>query len=72
MEAFGIIATLLTINAVVGFWQENKASNEIELLKKKLALEAKVLRDERWVELPASALVPGDIVRLRLGTCSRV
>lgn len=66
-EDFGIIAALLAINAIVGFWQENKASNEIELLKKKLALGAKVLRDERWVDLPASALVPGDIVRLRLG-----
>jgi H+-transporting ATPase len=62
-----IIAILLGVNAVVGFWQENKASNAIELLKKKLALRAEVLRDGKWMDCPAAELVPGDIVRLRLG-----
>lgn len=42
---FWIIAALLLVNAVVGFWQEHKAENAIELLKKRLALNAKVLRD---------------------------
>ena len=62
-----IISLLLAINAVVGFWQENKASNAIELLKQRLALRAKVLRDGKWIDLPAKELVPGDILRLRLG-----
>ena len=31
-----IISILLFANAIVGFWQENKADNAIELLKKKL------------------------------------
>ena len=62
-----IIAVLLAVNAIVGFWQENKASNAIELLKKRLALRATVLRDGKWVDLPAAELVPGDITRLRLG-----
>ncbi len=66
-EDLAIIAALLMINALVGFWQENKASNEIELLKKRLALTARVLRDKKWIELPARLLVPGDVVRLRLG-----
>ena len=64
---FAIIFTLLIINAVVGFWQERKAGNAIELLKQKLALRAKVLRDSKWIEVAARELVPGDIVRLRLG-----
>jgi H+-transporting ATPase len=55
------------VNVIVRTWQENKASNEIELLKKRLALTAKVLRDGKWADLPAKELVPGDIVRLRLG-----
>ena len=42
---FGIIALLLLVNAVVGFWHEHKAENAIELLKKRLSLNAKVLRD---------------------------
>jgi H+-transporting ATPase len=66
-EDLGVITLLLSVNAVVGFWQENKASNAIELLKKRLALRAKVLRDEKWIDIPAAELVPGDVVRLRLG-----
>jgi H+-transporting ATPase len=55
------------VNAVVGFWQEYKADNAIELLKQKLALKAKVLRDGKWQEIPAREIAPGDIVRIRLG-----
>jgi H+-transporting ATPase len=64
---FAIILTLLMVNAIVGSWQEHKAGNAIELLKKRLALKARVLRDRKWQETPAEKLVPGDIVRLRLG-----
>jgi len=66
-EDFGIIAVLLLLNAAVGFWQEHKADNAIELLKQKLALKAKVMRDGVWVEVPARELVPGDVIRIRLG-----
>ncbi len=66
-EEFWVILTLLLVNAVVGFWQEQHADNAIQLLKKKLALNAKVLRDGKWVQLLAKELVPGDIVQVRLG-----
>ncbi len=66
-EDFGIIFTLLIVNAVVGFWQEHKADNAIELLKKRLAPKARVLRDSAWHEIPSRELVPGDVVRVRLG-----
>jgi H+-transporting ATPase len=66
-EDFIIISVLLLLNAVVGFWQEHKADNAIELLKSRLALKAKVRRDGKWIEIPARELVPGDIVRVRLG-----
>jgi H+-transporting ATPase len=66
-EDFWIIMALLLMNAVVGFWQENKADNAIELLKQKLALNARVRRDGKWREIPARELVPGDVVRVRLG-----
>lgn len=64
---FGIILSLLFLNAVVGFWQEHKASNAVELLKEKLALDARVLRDGRWQEVPARELVPGDLVYVNPG-----
>lgn len=66
-EDFFIIFVLLLLNAVVGFWQEHKADNAIDLLKQKLALKARVRRQGRWQELPARELVPGDLVRVRLG-----
>ena len=66
-DDLSIIIVLLAVNAVVGFWQENKATNAIELLKKRLALRATVLRDGKWSDLSAAELVPGDITRLRLG-----
>ncbi len=66
-DDFVIIFLLLLMNGVVGFWQEHKADNAIELLKKRLAPSARVLRDGKWNALPASRLVPGDLVRIRLG-----
>jgi H+-transporting ATPase len=66
-EDFWIIFALLMLNAVVGFWQEHKADNAIEALKQRLALKARVLRDGKWTEVEARELVPGDIVRVRLG-----
>jgi H+-transporting ATPase len=66
-EDFVIILILLVMNAVVGFWQEHKADNAIGLLKKRLAPKARVLRDKVWREVPSRELVPGDIVRVRLG-----
>ena len=64
---FSIIAVLLLVNAGIGFWEEHKADNAIALLKQKLALTAQVLRGGSWRTLPADELVPGDIVRVRLG-----
>jgi H+-transporting ATPase len=66
-EDFAIIILLLVTNAVVGFFQERKAENAIELLKKQLAPNARVLRDGTWQEIPARELVPGDLVHIRLG-----
>jgi H+-transporting ATPase len=64
---FVIILALLVVNAAVGFWQEFKADNAIALLKQKLALRARVLRDGRWQEIAAAELVPGDLVLVKLG-----
>ena len=66
-EDFAVILLLLMTNAVVGFLQERKAENAIELLKKQLAPNTRVLRDGTWQEIPAHELVPGDLVHIRLG-----
>jgi len=62
-----IIVVLLVFNAVVGFWQEYQAANAVDDLKKQLALKARAKRDGEWQEVEANSLVPGDVVRLRLG-----
>ena len=66
-EDFVIIFFMLALNAVVGFWEEFKADNEIEALKKNLALRSRVLRDGKWSEVEAKTLVAGDIVMVKLG-----
>ncbi len=64
---FGIIFLLLLANAVVGFWEEHQAGNAIAALKATLAIKARVKRDGKWVDPAARELVPGDVIRLRLG-----
>jgi H+-transporting ATPase len=66
-EDLVIISLLLILNGVVGFWQEYKADNAIELLKKKMALNARVLREGNWKQISARELVPGDTIRVRSG-----
>ncbi len=64
---FFIILLLLLANAAVGFWEEREAGNAIAALKAKLAINARVKRDGKWVTPPARELVPGDVIRMRLG-----
>ncbi|MCV7357704.1 plasma-membrane proton-efflux P-type ATPase [Mycolicibacterium fluoranthenivorans] len=64
---FFIILVLLIANAVVGFWEEYQAGNAIDALKARLAITARVRRDGTWLTAPARELVPGDVIRLRLG-----
>jgi H+-transporting ATPase len=64
----GIIVALLGINAVVGFREEDQAGNAIAALKENLAVKANAKRDGKWVTVPARELVPGDILRLRIGS----
>ena len=64
---FFIILALLVFNAVVGFWQEYQAGNAVDALKSKLALKGRVLRDGEWRSVEARDLVPGDVIRLRMG-----
>ena len=64
---FAIILVLLFSNAVVGFTEERQAGNAIDALKAKLAITARVRRDGQWITSAARDLVPGDVIRLRLG-----
>jgi H+-transporting ATPase len=64
---FFIILLLLLANAAVGFWEEYQAGNAIAALKAKLAVRTRVRRDGKWTTMAARELVPGDVIRVRLG-----
>ncbi|BDY11759.1 plasma-membrane proton-efflux P-type ATPase [Hydrogenimonas cancrithermarum] len=66
-EEFYIILAMLLVNAFVDFYQESKALNAIAVLKKKLARNAIVFRDGRWQKIPAREVVPGDIIKVKIG-----
>jgi H+-transporting ATPase len=62
-----IIFVLLTVNAVIGYVHSRGSQKAVELLKKKLAIKAKVLRDGKWVMKEAKEIVPGDTIAVGLG-----
>ena len=64
---FGVILLLLCTNAVVGFWEEHQAGNAIAALKSQLAVDARVMRDGKWTNPKVADIVPGDVIRMRLG-----
>ena len=64
---FAVVTGLLLYNAIVGFWQDNKAANALAALKKGLAPRARVLRDGQWAAQDAAGLVPGDVVSIEAG-----
>lgn len=63
----GIILVVLTLNTVLGLVQERRAEAAVDLLRTRLEINARTLRDGAWTLIPASHLVPGDAIHLRVG-----
>ena len=57
-----VIATIIILNAIIGFIQEGKADDAIAALKNTSAPDAQVIRDGTEVKVKARELVPGDII----------
>ena len=66
VEAIAIIAIVL-LNALMGFLQEYRTERTLDALKNMAAPTATLLRDRKPVQLPASEVVPGDILLLKAG-----
>lgn len=62
-----IIILMILLSVALNFFQTFRSQRAVERLRAGVALTATVLRDGAWVELPRSALVPGDVIRLSAG-----
>lgn len=66
LDAITIVAIII-MNGILGFIQEYRAERSLRALKELSAPNARVLRDETILQIPARELVPGDIVLLESG-----
>ena len=66
-EDFTIILIMLVVNAALDFMQEHRALNALKELRAGMAREVTVLRNGTFRRIPARELVPGDIIKLRIG-----
>lgn len=61
------ILLLIGVNSALGFWQAQRAQKSLAALKTMADHHATVRRDGEWLTVPATALVPGDIISLKTG-----
>lgn len=62
-----LIVVIILINSIIGLIQEGKAERALEALKDMTPPEARVIREDETIEIPAAELVPGDIIYLEAG-----
>jgi len=63
-----VILVIVLLNALLGFFQEYRAEKAMQALKQMAVTQARVLRDGNINWLPATELVPGDVIQLEAGS----
>jgi len=63
----GVIAAVIVLNIVVGFWQEFNAEKTMDSLKNLSSPTASAIRDSENITIPTVEIVPGDMVELKTG-----
>ncbi len=62
-----IILSLLIFNSFISFFQESRASDAVEMLRSRINVKTRVLRNGSWEQIISTELVPGDVVHVRMG-----
>jgi H+-transporting ATPase len=62
-----IVFGLLSANATIGFMHTRGSRRALDLLKKRLAVKTRVLRNGKWASQDAKDVVLGDIVGIGIG-----
>lgn len=62
-----VILAVVVANAVVGFVQEGRAERSLDAIRRMVSPSAAVIRDAHRLSLPATEIVPGDLVLLKAG-----
>jgi Mg2+-importing ATPase len=62
-----IIAAIMLLSGAVNFFQTYRSQRAVLRLRAQVAPTATALRDGKWTEVPRSAVVPGDLIRLSAG-----
>lgn len=63
----GVVAAVILLNIVVGFFQEYSAEKTMDSLRSLSSPTARVVRDGELVVVPSGEIVPGDIVEVKVG-----
>ncbi len=67
LAELAVIAALLAANAAAVLWERRRASLSFRFLDSKVSVRASARRDAKWRSVPSREVVPGDVVRLRIG-----
>jgi H+-transporting ATPase len=62
-----IILSLLIFNSFISFFQESRASDAVEMLRSRITVKTRVLRNGSWDQITSTELVPGDVIHVRMG-----
>jgi len=68
VASFVIIIAMVLLSVILDFVQEHRATKAAEKLRESVQIRTNVLRDGRTIDLPAAAVVPGDVVLLAAGS----
>jgi P-type Mg2+ transporter len=67
VPSFVIIEVIVLMSVILDVMQEHQAQNAADALRAQVSLSARTLRDGQEVDIPATEIVPGDIVLLAAG-----